>query len=137
MNKVGVEQVNQKKLQEFGLLVGLFLSFVFGGLIPWLHQQAWPLWPWFIAVGLWLPALFKPQLLGLFYRTWMGFGSVMGLINTRIILMIVFFGVVLPIGWVMRGPFQRPLLQLQLDGGQQTYRVLSQQRSLVSMEKPF
>lgn len=130
-------QVDRKELRDFGLLVGLFLSFLFGGIIPWQHHQALPLWPWAIAGFLWLFAAAMPVALGPIYRVWMLFGSVMGWINTRIILAVVFFAMVMPIGWLARVIFKQPLLQIALDDSAQSYRVLSQPKSKNSVEKPF
>ena len=70
----------------------------------------WPLWPlhapkvyWLAGAGAWLAAaLIYPKLLAPFYRAWMAFGHVLGWINARIILGVVFFVVVMPVGLVMR-----------------------------------
>ena len=70
----------------------------------------WPLWPlhtpnlyWLAGAGLWLAAaLLFPKMLTPLYKVWMAFGHVLGWINARIILALVFFVVVMPIGLVMR-----------------------------------
>jgi hypothetical protein len=70
----------------------------------------WPLWPlhapnlyWLAGAGAWLAvAIVSPKLLAPLYKVWMAFGHVLGWINARIILGIVFFVVVMPIGLVMR-----------------------------------
>lgn len=70
----------------------------------------WPLWPlttpnlyWLAGAGVWLAAaLIYPKGLAPLYKAWMAFGHVLGWINARIILGIVFFAVVMPIGLVMR-----------------------------------
>jgi len=70
----------------------------------------WPLWPlhapnfyWLGGAGAWLAvALICPRLLAPLYKGWMKFGHVLGWINARIILGLVFFVLVTPIGLVMR-----------------------------------
>ena len=70
----------------------------------------WPLWPlhapkvhWLAGAGAWAAlALICPRLLSPLYKAWMAFGHVLGWINARIILGVVFFVVVTPIGLVMR-----------------------------------
>lgn len=71
--------------------------------------QRWrgaPHWVWVtllsIAAVLLLAAAIAPSLLKPVYRGWMRVGEVLGWINTRILLTLVFFLVVTPIGLVMR-----------------------------------
>lgn len=71
--------------------------------------QAWrsaAQWVWItlsaIAAVLVLGALVAPSLLRPVYRGWMKLGEVLAWVNTRIILTLVFFLVVTPIGLVMR-----------------------------------
>lgn len=70
----------------------------------------WPLWPltapnlyWLAGAGAWLAAaLIYPKGLARPYKLWIAFGHMLGWINARLILGIVFFVVVMPIGLVMR-----------------------------------
>lgn len=92
-----------KQERQFGFL----FSFVFVIVAFW---PLWPLWPrhapnfyWLAVAGIWLlTALVYPRILAPLYKGWMAFGHVLGWINARIILGIVFFVVVMPIGLVMR-----------------------------------
>lgn len=89
-----------KQERQFGYL----FTFVF------LVVAFWPLWPvpmpnlyWLAGAGLWLAAaLLYPKMLTPLYKVWMVFGHMLGWINARIILALVFFVVVMPIGLVMR-----------------------------------
>ncbi len=70
----------------------------------------WPLWPlrapnlyWLAGAGAWLAAaLIYPKMLAPLYKAWMAFGHALGWLNTRVILGIVFFLLVTPIGLIMR-----------------------------------
>ncbi len=70
----------------------------------------WPLWPlrapnpyWLGGAGAWLAvALICPRLLAPLYKGWMKFGHALGWINARLILGVVFFALVTPIGLIMR-----------------------------------
>src|SRR5687767_5414962 len=55
-----------------------------------------------IAAALLLGAAIAPSLLRPVYRGWMRLGEVLGWVNTRIILTLIFFLVVTPIGLLMR-----------------------------------
>lgn len=80
----------------------------------------WPLWPlhapklgWLAGAVAWaLTALVYPRILAPLNKAWMAFGHVLGWINSRIILGIVFFVVVMPIGLVMR-LFGKDLLRMR------------------------
>ena len=92
--------MSHKQERQFGFL----FTFVFA-LVAF-----WPLWPltapnlyWLGGAGAWLAAaLIYPKGLNPLYKGWIAFGHVLGWINARIILGIVFFVVVMPIGLVMR-----------------------------------
>lgn len=90
------------QLRSFGLLTGGIFAALFGLLFPWLGERAMPLWPWIVMAVFWLPALLIPQVLQPVYALWMKIGHVLGWINTRIILGLLFFLLIVPIGWLMR-----------------------------------
>ena len=81
-----------KELRKFGLVVGG----VFGGLATWLLiRSAGESWAGFvlamIAAPLILFALALPRALGPVNRCWMVFAHILGWINTRLILGVVFY----------------------------------------------
>ncbi len=90
----------QRHERQFGFLFAAVFTLV----------AFWPLWPprtpdlyWLLGAGAWLTvALVYPKGLAPLYRAWMAFGHVLGWINTRVILGLVFFVVVTPIGLIMR-----------------------------------
>jgi hypothetical protein len=77
------------------------------------------------------PGTLQPVYLG-----WMKFGHVMNWINTRLILGILFYGVFLPFGMVMRLLGKDPMHR-KLDDTVSTYRVKSHNDSKDSVERPF
>ena len=93
--------VTRKQLRQFGLLVGAI--FAMFGLWPLVFGGE-PLRPWAIGIGGLLIALggVLPQLLAPIYKRWMWVGHILGYINTRILLGVVFYGLVTPIGLVFR-----------------------------------
>jgi len=96
-----------KQLRRFGFIVALGLSVVAS--ISWYrgHTSA-PLVLWSAAAVLLLVGLVYPPALGPVERTWLKFGNLLGWINTRIILTLLFVLVVTPIGAVAR-LFRDPL----------------------------
>ena len=55
-----------------------------------------------VGVTLALVGLFWPRGAQAFDRAWMLFAGVLGYINSRILLSVMFYGVMTPYGWVMR-----------------------------------
>ena len=70
--------------------------------------------------GLVLPALLAPRLLAPVERAWMRFADVVGRINTRIVLTVVYALVLTPIGLVRRA-FGDPLDRRTRDGRASTW----------------
>jgi hypothetical protein len=67
---------------------------------------------------------------------WMKFGHVMNWINTRIILGLLFYGIFLPIGALMR-LFGYDPMHRKLDSGQTSYRVTSENDDKNNVERPY
>lgn len=130
-----ITSLDQKGLRGFGLTTGGIVVALFGLLLPWLLDHSLPLWPWLIAGTLWPLALLKPTALKPVYRYWMQFGMVVGAINARIILSIVFFVIVMPFGLVMR-LFGKDPMQRSVDA-KPSYRIASKTRAPKDMENPF
>ena len=89
------------QLRSFGLLVGGIFALV--GLWPVVIYRADPRW-WsmIVAAMLLVPAVVYPQALARVYKLWMALGHVLGWVNTRVILGLIFYGMVTPIGFIRR-----------------------------------
>ena len=89
------------ELRRFGLTVGGV--FVALGVVSRLrgHDVA-PLVLWSLGVLLVAPALIAPRVLAPVQRVWMRAAALLGEVNSRVILTILFYGVFAPIGFVMR-----------------------------------
>ncbi len=133
---------DKKTLREFGLVFASGLIIFFGLLIPWIFDRPWVWqdggahWPWigaaaFAATGLLLPVALKPV-----YIIWMKLGQVLGWINTRIILGVVFFLIFVPVALIFRVLGRDPM-ERKLDAGAASYRHPSEQLPHDRMEKPF
>ncbi len=125
-----------KLLREFGLLVGGIFAGIFGLLIPLLKGHASPLWPWAIALPLIGLGLIFPKALAPIYRVWMQIGLMLGWINSRLILGIVFFLVLTPMGLVMK-LLKRDTMNRQFEPQTVSYRTPSRDRSPSHLEKPY
>jgi hypothetical protein len=126
---------NATELRHFGLLMAAVIASLFGLLLPWLLDRALPSWPWVLAAAFAIPALLRPAALRPIHALWMRFGHVMGTINAYLILGLVFFTVLTPIGWLMRllgiNPLRKPASRPD------SFLARSRRRPPPHMEKPF
>ena len=86
--------------RTFGLLFGtLFLLFALKS-----NARGGRLWPWLLGMGsaVLLVAAARPSALAPLNRMWMALGQLLNRVVSPIILALLFFGVVLPIGLLMR-----------------------------------
>ncbi len=131
-----IPKPDKRGLRNFGLMMGGVVACLFGLLFPWLASRRFPSWPWIIAAVLWLWAFLVPQTLEIVYRNWMRIGIALGWINTRILLGIFFYFIVMPIGLVMRLSGRDPMAR-KFDKHLETYRVQSRNMPNKKMEVPF
>jgi hypothetical protein len=95
-----LEKLDRPRLREFGLIMAIFFSLVC--LFPVLSGGRVRLWPIPLLLLFLSGALFMPALLAPLFRVWMTFGAVLGYINLRIILGLVFFVLLTPIAILLR-----------------------------------
>ena len=89
------------ELRRFGCTVGgVFL--LLGAISWWRGHTVPPLVFGTLGTLLVVPGLIAPVVLGPVERAWMAFAAVLGAINTRILLTLVYVVVVTPIGFLRR-----------------------------------
>ena len=123
---------DNRELRRFGLILGLTVVLIFGLVGPWLRSGSFSWWPWVLGVTLALWALTAPHTMGFLYLVWMKVGSVLGRINTAILLTIVFYLIFVPMGIL-----QRLLGKNHKEKESGTYRIISRSRLPKHMERPF
>lgn len=125
-----------KELRQFGLLLGVFLAVIVGLLFPWWSHLKFVLWP-VLAGGIFiLLALTAPITVAPLFYLWMAFAAVMGWINARIILTVIFYLMFFPLGFVMRLSGWDPLRR-RMKEPQASYRIPSKRVDRKQMERPF
>jgi saxitoxin biosynthesis operon SxtJ-like protein len=124
-----------KELRSFGLLVGGVFTVI--GLWPLLvHDESLRLWAVVIGGLLIVCGVVVPRALAPVHQGWMWIGHVLGWINTRILLGIVFFGLVTPIGVVFR-LMGKDTMRQAFSELSSTYRVTRQPRPRSHMKYQF
>jgi len=134
--KMETKKLDNKTLREFGLITGGILVVLFGLLFPWIFDYSYPGWPWIIAGILWLWALLLPGTLNPIYHGWMAIGHVLGWINTRIILGVMFYVIFLPAGLLLKLLGKDPMAR-KINKSQDTYRVIHSVPKKDHVERPY
>lgn len=122
------EHLSSTELRKFGLiLAGGFIVF-FGLLIPLLKGRGIHLmsWPWLLAAGLVVVSAVVPKVLAPLHRAWMFLGHILGWINTRIILGLIFLLIFTPIALLFRLLGKDPM-QRSFSAERTSYRISSRQ----------
>ena len=128
-------QHSNRQLRSFGLIVGgVFLVI---GAWPYLWRGQPPRSLALVLSGLLiLPGLVWPAALPKPYDLWMAIGHMLGWINTKIILTVMFYTVFTPAAFIMRLIGRDPMNR-DSDAGTSTYRVLRQPRAGSHMKNQF
>ncbi len=110
-----MQAVSTAELRKFGLTVGgVFLVL---GTISWYRGD--PIAPrvlWGLGTALAVPGAVMPAILRPVQKAWMAMAMVLGEVNSRVILTVLYYLVVTPIGVVMRR-FKDPLRRSLAEGG--------------------
>lgn len=130
------DKADVRALRQFGWLLASAVAVVFGLVIPWLWNLAWPRWPWMVAAVLAVWAALWPRGLAPVFRVWMRFAHILGWINTRLVLGLVFYGLIAPIGIFMRLIGHDPLRR-RWDRARASYRIDSTNPPPEHMERPY
>ena len=94
--------ISQKQLREFGLLIGIGFPVIIGWIIPSISGHLFRFWSLWIGIPSFILGILRPRLLFYPYKVWMLLGFVLGWINSRLILALVFLLVLQPISLIMK-----------------------------------
>ncbi len=131
--------ITNSDLRKFGFIMGGMFALMFGLIFPWIAEKNshnWPVWPFIVMAVFWGIALFMPQVLRPVNTIWIKIGNVLGWVNSRIILGIMFFLIILPIGLILK-LFGKDSMNRKFDKKLETYRRVTNPRSKENLEKPF
>ena len=95
-------KTSDKQLRDFGKIVGLGLPIFVGFIIPFLTGHSFAIWTIFVGLIIFTVGIIKPSLLFFPYKYWMLIGNLLGWINSRLILGLVFILVLQPISILMK-----------------------------------
>jgi hypothetical protein len=128
-------EADTKQLRTFALLVGGIFAVIGWWPVLW-RGEVLRLWAVLLSVGLIVPGIVGPRSLGSVYRGWMILGHVLGWINTQILLGVIFFGLITPMGLVRR-LLGKDSMRRSFEPEVGTYRVVREPRPSTHLRRPF
>ncbi len=136
MNDIQLD-ASTKALRKFAYTMATAFVVIFCIVLPWLFSRTIPKWPIIIAIILLAQAFVHPSSLIPVQKIWMRIGGVLGWINTRIILGVLFFVLLTPIGWLQRSR-KKLNYQIGFDKSQASYKIYRTQKlTAKDLENPF
>tara|TARA_Y100000589_G_scaffold298072_1_gene306337 strand:- start:5 stop:397 length:393 start_codon:yes stop_codon:yes gene_type:complete len=126
--------LTKKKLRDFGIIIGIFFPIFFGYLLPLLFGHEYRVWTIYLGIIFLTLAIISPKLLKLPYKVWIKIGYILGWINSRIILGLIYFFVLLPISIIMKFFKYDPLRVKNIN--QESFRELKKDTE-INLDKIF
>jgi Saxitoxin biosynthesis operon protein SxtJ len=123
-------------LRQFAFIFTGGLTLIFGIIGPLVRQHWAPNWLWILNSIIILIALINPKILDKPEKLWLRIGLVLGAINSRIILTIIFYGLFTPMAIAMRSK-GRDILKRKMNLSLKSYRVTAKPRPGKHMLKPY
>jgi hypothetical protein len=129
------EKVSKQQLRSFGLIVATGFALI--ALWPAVfHGQKPRIWALALAATLAVFAGIAPVMLRPVHRWWMAIGEVLGWVNTRVILGIVYYILIVPIGAIRRMRAIDPMRRV-LESSATTYKVHRSSRPSTHMWRQY
>ena len=128
-------QVGNSQLRSFGLIVaaGFAVIAVWPTVFHSRDPRTWALIMGFVLSAM---ALVAPPALRPFHRVWMTVGEALGWLNSRIILSVVYYLLIFPIGAVRRLSGSDPMRR-QFEPDADTYRIRRVARPASHMQRQY
>ena len=121
-------KISASTLRNFSYISGIGIPVIIGWLLPKLTGHEFRLWTIFIGFPILVIGIFAPNKLIYPYKIWMKIGYILGWINSRIILGLVFLLVLQPIALIMKLRDYDPL-KLKIKSSK-TYKEFKNDRTI-------
>jgi hypothetical protein len=130
-------RLDDQQYRKFALLMAFVLSLFVGLALPWALDTRVQEWPFFVSLLLLIWAAVSPGSLWVIYVPWMRLAVILGYINTRIILTLVFYLLFTPISLFMKLAGKDPLNRNMRISPPETYWKAVMPRDKSHMEKIY
>lgn len=106
--------------KKFGITMGIILTII-GFLLLWKKNNYFE-YSFFLAAAFFILGLVLPSVLKYVYKAWMSLAVVMGFIMTRVIMVIIFYLIVTPIG-LIASITGKKFLDMKIDQSAKSYWI--------------
>ena len=122
--------------KKFGITMGIILTII-GFLLLWKKNNYFE-YSFFLAAAFFILGLVLPSVLKYVYKAWMSLAVVMGFIMTRVIMVIIFYLIVTPIG-LIASITGKKFLDMKIDKSAKSYWIVrdSAQKVKADYERQF
>lgn len=132
-----IETLDKAGYRKFGLTMAIVIALLFGLFFPWAFGLKIVVWPWVLSGIFFGLALLLPNTLSLIYKPWMICGHYFAIINTKIILALVFFCLFSPIALLLKLLGKDSMNRHFNDKSVSSYWETSKKQSKDHMEKVY
>ena len=115
------KEIKTSSNKNFGLV--FFVIFIIIALWPLLNDGNIRIWSIIVSIIFLILGLLNSKILTPFNKLWMRLGALLGIIVSPIVMGVVYFGIITPIGLIMK-LFGKDVLNLKLDKNKKTYWTL-------------
>lgn len=117
--------------KKFGITMGIILTFI-GLFLLWKRNNNYD-YILYLAVAFFIAGLFLPNILRPVYKTWMTLSVIMGFIMTKVIMVIIFYMIVTPIGLIafLTG---KKFLDMKIDKSAKSYWIVKEKTQKVKAD---
>ena len=123
---------NKTNNRSFGIL--FFIVFLIIGLWPLLSGETLRLWSIFLSLIFLLLGLINSKLLTPLHKTWIQLGIILGKVIAPLVMLVIFFAIVTPIGLLLK-IFGKDLLKIKKNKFLKTYWTTRE--NIKSMDRQF
>lgn len=122
-------------LQSFAITMAIAFPVIFMGVLPWFFEHRIPLWPMVLSLLLMLLHIFWTKALYWPYCVWMVIASVLGWINTKIILAFAYAILIVPTGLIMKA--LKKLQYKSIESGESAWIAREKKPNKDNLKEPF
>lgn len=132
------KKLSRSELRKFGLILAGGIMLFFGLLFPLVRGGTIQLtgWPWLLALALVIISLLVPRLLKPVNRGWLFIGNILGYVNTRIILGIIYLLIFTPTAFLFK-LLGKDCMERTFDKEVESYCVISKQPKITNLNRPY
>ena len=117
--------------KKFGITMGIILTII-GFFLLWEKNNYFE-YSFFLAAAFFIPGLFLPSVLKPVYKAWMALSVVMGFIMTRVIMVIIFYLIVTPLG-LIASLTGKNFLDMKIDKSVKSYWIVKEKMQKVKAD---